>query len=89
MRAALEGSLKRLGTDYVDHYQLHRPDPKTPVSETLGALAELKAEGKIREIGCSNFGAEQLVESSDVATEQRDGRVFVGAEPLQPAHHRS
>ena len=68
MRAALEGSLKRLGTDYVDHYQLHRPDPKTPVSETLGALAELKAEGKIREIGCSNFGAEQLVESSDVAT---------------------
>ena len=67
MRAALVGSLKRLGTDYVDHYQLHRPDPKTPVEETLGALAELKAEGKIREIGCSNFGAEQLDESAAAA----------------------
>ena len=67
MRTALVGSLKRLGTDYVDHYQLHRPDPKTPVAETLGALAELKAEGKIREIGCSNFGAEQLDESEAAA----------------------
>ena len=67
MRTALVGSLKRLGTDYVDHYQLHRPDPKTPAAETLGALAELKAEGKIREIGCSNFGAEQLDDSEAAA----------------------
>ena len=46
VRRALEGSLKRLGTDYVDHYQLHRPDPKTPVAETLGALDELQGRGQ-------------------------------------------
>ncbi len=62
IRARLEASLKRLGTDYVDHYQLHRPDPATPVEETLGALAELQAEGKIREIGCTHFSAAQLDE---------------------------
>lgn len=60
MRTALEGSLRRLGTDYVDHYQLHNPDPATPIGETLDALAELVAEGKVREIGCSNFSADQL-----------------------------
>ncbi|MEZ5229774.1 MAG: aldo/keto reductase [Acidimicrobiales bacterium] len=62
VRRSLEASLTRLGTDYVDHYQLHRPDPNTPVEETLGALAELKAEGKIREIGCTAFSADQLDE---------------------------
>lgn len=62
IRARLEASLTRLGMDYVDHYQLHRPDPSTPVAETLGALAELKAEGKIREIGCTHFAADQLDE---------------------------
>lgn len=62
IRARLEASLKRLDTDYVDHYQLHRPDPATPVEETLGALAELQAEGKIREIGCTHFTAAQLDE---------------------------
>ncbi len=60
VRAALEGSLRRLGTNYIDHYQLHRPDPRTPIDETLAALAELVDEGKVREIGCSNFSAEQL-----------------------------
>lgn len=60
VQAAVEGSLRRLRTDYIDHYQLHRFDPKTPVAETLGALAELRNEGKIREIGCSNFEADQL-----------------------------
>ncbi|MEZ5409301.1 MAG: aldo/keto reductase [Acidimicrobiales bacterium] len=60
IRARLEASLKRLGTDYIDHYQLHRPDPETPQEETLGCLAELQAEGKIREIGCTHFSAAEL-----------------------------
>jgi aryl-alcohol dehydrogenase-like predicted oxidoreductase len=67
VRAALEGSLRRLGTDHVDHYQLHRPDPDTPVEETLEALNELVAEGKVRVAGCSNFSAVQLDESADAA----------------------
>ena len=56
----LEASLGRLGTDYVDHYQLHRPDPTRPLDETLGCLAELRHEGKIREIGCTDFTADEL-----------------------------
>jgi aryl-alcohol dehydrogenase-like predicted oxidoreductase len=69
IRRRLDGSLERLGTDYVDHYQLHRPDPETPVAETLGCLAELRDEGKIREIGCTHFTAEQLRAAHRVATE--------------------
>ena len=69
VRAALDGSLRRLGTDYVDHYQLHRPDAETPIADTLGVLAELRAEGKVREIGCSNFSAEQLDAAASVASE--------------------
>ena len=69
IRARLEGSLRRLGTDYIDHYQLHRPDPDTPMEETLGCLAELRTEGKIREIGCTHFSAEQLDEAHAVAAE--------------------
>jgi aryl-alcohol dehydrogenase-like predicted oxidoreductase len=60
VREALEASLRRLGTDYVDLYQMHSPDPDTPVEETLGALEDLVRAGKVREIGCSNFSAEQL-----------------------------
>ena len=60
IRARLEGSLRRLGTDRIDHYQLHRPDPVTPIADTLGCLEDLKAEGKIREIGCTHFTAEEL-----------------------------
>ncbi|HEY5664071.1 MAG TPA: aldo/keto reductase [Ilumatobacter sp.] len=67
IRARLEGSLTRLGTDYVDHYQLHRRDPDTPVEETLGCLAELRAEGKIREIGCTHFAAGELVAAAEAA----------------------
>jgi len=60
---AIEGSLKRLGTDYIDLYQLHSPDPRVPVADTLGALDELKRAGKVREIGCSNFSATELREA--------------------------
>ena len=60
IRRRLDDSLRRLGTDHVDHYQLHRPDPNTPVEVTLGCLAELRDEGKIREIGCTYFSADEL-----------------------------
>jgi aryl-alcohol dehydrogenase-like predicted oxidoreductase len=60
LRRALEDSLKRLGTDYIDLYQLHRPDPAVPIADTLGALDELKRAGKVREIGSSNFNVEQI-----------------------------
>ena len=63
VRQAAEDSLRRLGTDYIDLYQLHQPDPSTPIAETLGALDELVHEGKVREIGCSNFSAEQIREA--------------------------
>jgi aryl-alcohol dehydrogenase-like predicted oxidoreductase len=69
VRARLDASLRRLGTDYVDHFQMHRPDPRTPVAETLGCLAELREEGKIREIGCTAFTAAQLRDAHAVATE--------------------
>ena len=60
VKSALEDSLRRLGTDHVDLYQLHKPDPGTPIADTLGALDDLVQEGKVREIGCSNFSVEQL-----------------------------
>ncbi|MDO8362662.1 MAG: aldo/keto reductase [Actinomycetota bacterium] len=67
VRRRLEASLARLGTGYIDHFQLHRPDPLTPPEETLGCLEELRAEGKIREIGCTHFTADELVGSHDAA----------------------
>jgi aryl-alcohol dehydrogenase-like predicted oxidoreductase len=63
VRSAAERSLRKLGTDWIDLYQLHRPDPNTPIADTLGALGELVAEGKVREIGCSNFTAAMLEEA--------------------------
>src|SRR2546427_3906990 len=56
IRVAVEGSLKRLGTDHIDLYYQHRVDPKTPIEDTIGALAELVAEGKVRHIGLSEAG---------------------------------
>jgi aryl-alcohol dehydrogenase-like predicted oxidoreductase len=58
--AAIDASLKRLGTDYVDLYQVHAPDPETPIEETLRALDSIVQSGKARYIGCSNFQAWQL-----------------------------
>ena len=60
VRAALEGSLRRLGTDHVDLYYQHRVDPNTPIEETVGALAELVAEGKVRHIGLSEAGPDTI-----------------------------
>ena len=60
---AVEASLKRLNTDWIDLYQMHRPDPLTPIEETLRALDDLVRQGKIRYIGCSNFAAWQVVEA--------------------------
>ncbi len=69
IRKRLEASLTRLGTEYIDHFQLHRPDPSTPVEETLGCLAELRDDGKIREIGCTHFTASELIGSHNAAAE--------------------
>jgi aryl-alcohol dehydrogenase-like predicted oxidoreductase len=67
VRQAAEDSLRRLNTDHIDLYQLHQPDPATPISDTLGALDDLVRQGKVREIGCSNFSAEQIREAHQAA----------------------
>jgi aryl-alcohol dehydrogenase-like predicted oxidoreductase len=67
IRVAVEASLRRLGTDWIDLYQLHWPDPITPIEETLAALHELVIEGKVRYIGCSNLKAWQVVDADWVA----------------------
>jgi aryl-alcohol dehydrogenase-like predicted oxidoreductase len=67
IRRAVEGSLRRLRTDYIDLYQIHTPDPRTPIAETLSALNELVAEGKVRYLGHSNFAGWQIAEASSVA----------------------
>jgi aryl-alcohol dehydrogenase-like predicted oxidoreductase len=77
VRAACEDSLRRLGTDHIDLYQLHFPDDTVPIAETLGALHELIAEGKVREIGCSNFTVAQLRAAKEAAG---DGPAFVSVQ---------
>ena len=67
VRRAAEDSLRRLRTDYIDLYQLHRPDPDTPVEQTLAALDELVRSGKVREIGCSFFTAPELRAAREAA----------------------
>jgi aryl-alcohol dehydrogenase-like predicted oxidoreductase len=66
LRQACEGSLRRLRLDRIDLYQFHRPDPKVPIAESIGALANLKDEGKIRHIGVSNVTEDQLREAERV-----------------------
>jgi aryl-alcohol dehydrogenase-like predicted oxidoreductase len=70
IRWAVEGSLRRLRTDHIDLYQMHEPDPGTPIDETLGALQELITEGKVRFVGNSNYSAEQIQEADAVARER-------------------
>jgi aryl-alcohol dehydrogenase-like predicted oxidoreductase len=64
---AVEASLKRLRTDWIDLYQLHRPDPQTPIEEILRALDDLVRQGKVRFLGCSNLPAQQVVEAQATA----------------------
>jgi aryl-alcohol dehydrogenase-like predicted oxidoreductase len=65
--SAVEASLKRLRTDWIDLYQIHRPDPQTPIEETLRALDELVKQGKVRQIGCSGFSTAQINETQAAA----------------------
>ena len=67
VRQVLERSLSELGTDYVDIYMIHFPDPETPIEDTLGVLHELVGEGKVRAIGCSNYDPAQLTEALGVS----------------------
>ena len=70
VREAVEASLRRLRTDRIDLYQLHQPDPQTPIAETLGALDELVRAGKVRVIGCSNFSVAQIREAADASQDR-------------------
>jgi aryl-alcohol dehydrogenase-like predicted oxidoreductase len=85
-RRAAEDSLRRLGTDRIDLYQLHQPDPTVPIAETLGALDDLVRAGKVREIGCSNFSASQLQEAAAIAS--RGGARFVSVQNEFSLVHR-
>ena len=77
VRSACEDSLRRLGTDHLDLYQLHYPDDTVPIAETLGALRELVEVGKVREIGCSNLTVAQL---NDAKSAAGDGPAFVSVQ---------
>lgn len=79
VRRAVEASLRRLRTDHLDLYQIHVPDAVTPVAETLGALTELVAEGKVRYVGCSNFSGWQVADAAWTA-ETRGLEPFVSAQ---------
>jgi len=103
VRTAVEASLTRLRTDRIDLYQIHQPDPDTPIAETLAALGDLVREGKVREIGCSKFSAEQLAEAHAAVAEgaprfvsaqaeysllRREGRVEVST-GMRPSWHQA
>ncbi len=77
---AVEDSLRRLGTDWIDLYQVHRPDPSTDIEETLSALTDLVRQGKVRYIGASTFPASQIVEAQ-VAARDRNLERFVTEQP--------
>ncbi len=87
IRWAVEGSLRRLRTDVIDVFQMHEPDPETPIEETLGTLNELVTEGKVRYIGSSNYSAEQIEEADRVARERGFAR-FVAAQNHYSFIHR-
>ncbi|SEO40516.1 aldo/keto reductase [Trujillonella endophytica] len=77
---AVENSLRRLGTDHIDLYQVHRPSPDTDVEETLGALTDLVRQGKVRSIGSSSYSGSQIVEAQWAARERHRER-FVTEQP--------
>ena len=84
---AAEESLRRLGSSYLDLYLLHQPDPATPIGETLRAMNQLLQQGKVREIGCSNFSAPQLAEAA-AAAKERGLRNFVCVQNEYSLLHR-
>jgi aryl-alcohol dehydrogenase-like predicted oxidoreductase len=86
IKAAVEQSLRRLRTDTIDLYQLHKPDPSVPIEDSLGALNDLVRAGKVREIGCSNFSREQIREA-DLAAGGRPAR-FVSVQNEYSLMHR-
>jgi aryl-alcohol dehydrogenase-like predicted oxidoreductase len=88
IRKAVEASLRRLGTDWIDLYQMHAPDPRTPIAETLHALDELVAEGKIRYAGSSQFAAWQVADADWTARTNRTER-FVSAQNKYSLYDRS
>ncbi len=77
--SAVEASLKRLQTDHIDLYQMHRPDPDTPIEETLGALDDLVTQGKVRYVGNSNFSGWQVADADWIARDEHMNR-FVSAQ---------
>ena len=79
VKTAIEASLKRLRTDYIDLYYLHKPDPKTPIEETLGALDELKKQGKIRWYANSNMEGSEI-DAADAAAKKNKLAPFVAAQ---------
>ncbi len=85
VKRAAEDSLRRLGTDRIDLYYLHKPDPTTPIADTLGALHELVEAGKVRQIACSNFSPEQLREAEAAA---KGGVRFVAVQNEYSLLHR-
>lgn len=88
VRRAVDASLRRLGTDYIDLYQLHRPDGVTPILETLEALSDLVRDGKIRYFGCSNLTAWQIIEADWTSRGNGTGR-FVSAQNEYSLTNRS
>ncbi len=87
VRRAVEASLRRLGTDYIDLYQLHRPDAITPIEETLDAMSELVAEGKVRYLGSSNLTAWQVADAEWTARTSGTQR-FISAQNEYSLYNR-
>jgi len=88
IKQAVENSLRRLDTDHIDLYQMHRPDPLTDIDETLGALSDLIRSGKVRAVGSSTFPVEQIVEAQWVA-EKRGHHRFRTEQPRYSIFSRS
>jgi aryl-alcohol dehydrogenase-like predicted oxidoreductase len=88
IRRAVEASLRRLRTDWIDLYQIHKPDPHTPVAETLAALDELVKEGKVRYIGSSNYSAWQVADA-DWLSRSSGGVPFVSAQNKYSLYDRA
>jgi aryl-alcohol dehydrogenase-like predicted oxidoreductase len=88
VKQALDASLRRLGTDYIDLYQQHIPDPSVPVAETLGALDDAVRAGKVREIGCSNFSADQMREAAGARSASPGAARFASVQNEYSLLHR-